>query len=247
MTAGVLIAVIGIAFLAATCQSLTAFGFALLMVPLLSLAWEVKLAVVTSTLLGTTLIMPLLYEVRTRVEPARVIPMLVGSLLGIGPGIFLLDRIEPAALEVLVASVVIVAALALSLAPHLRLRRPLFALSLLVGLLSGTLRAATSMGGPPVVLYTISYEQEVERFRATLLAVFLPTSLLTVLSLALAGLIKGEVLVAVAAALPALGLGALTGAWLRARVSERLFRMVVLALLIASSISVLLSAVGALE
>lgn len=246
MTVGVLLAAAGIGLVAGACQAFTAFGFALLMVPLLSLAWEVKPAVVTSTLLGTALIIPLLYEVRSRVEVSRVGPMLAGSLLGVAPGIVVLKRIEAEALEVLVASVVIVAALALSLSPRLPLRGPNPLLSFLVGTLSGALRAATSMGGPPVVLYTIAYEEEVERFRATLLALFLPTSLATVAALAATGLIDGDVLLASAVALPAVAAGSVAGAWLRTRVSVPLFRFSVLALLIGGSVAVLLSAVGPL-
>ena len=123
MSLDILAAAFGVAFLAAACQSLTAFGFALVMVPLLSLAWEAKPAVVTSTFVGTPPLILLLYEVRSSVEASRVAPMLLGSFLGIAPGVLLLDRIDPAALKVLVASVVIVAALSLFFSPHIRLRQ----------------------------------------------------------------------------------------------------------------------------
>ena len=246
MTADILAAAIAIAFLAAICQSLTAFGFALVMVPLLSLAWEVKPAVVTSTVLGTALMIPLLYEVRGRIETSRVAPMLLGSLLGIPMGLVVLQRIQPPTLQVLAASVVIIAAFALYFSPGFRLHRPHMLLSVLVGGLSGALRSATSMGGPPVVLYALSLEREVERFRASLLALFLPTSLITIVGLAVAGLIDLDVLTASAAALPAVGLGTMTGAWLRARVSEAIFRTVILVVLIASGSAVLLSVSGLL-
>src|SRR3970282_2079990 len=81
------------------------------MVPLLSLAWEVKPAVVTSTLLGTLLLMPLLYEVRGHVRVGWVAPLLAGSFAGIPAGVLVLDRIDATALEIVVACVVIVAGL----------------------------------------------------------------------------------------------------------------------------------------
>jgi len=43
---------VGIAFLAAGTQSLTGFGFAFVMVPLLSLIWDVKLAMLVFTGIG---------------------------------------------------------------------------------------------------------------------------------------------------------------------------------------------------
>jgi len=240
----VLAAAIAIAFLAAACESLTAFGFALVMVPLLSLAWEVKPAVVTSTLLGTLLLLPLLYEVRGHVRPGWVAPLLIGSFAGIPVGVLILDRIDATALEIVVAGVVIVAGLLVYLSPRVSLERPIAPLSLIVGGMSGALRAATSMGGPPAVLYVLTFEREVERFRATLLALFVPSSLLTIAGLAIAGQISEDILLTVAAGVPALVMGAVAGRWLRARASQAVFRLVVLALLFASSGAVLATAAG---
>jgi len=240
----ILLAAVAIAFLAAACQSLTAFGFALVTVPLLALAWEVKPAVVTSTVLGTLVLMPLLYEVRGRVPIGRVLPLIIGSLAGIPLGVLILERIDPVALEVVVAVLVILGSLLIYFSPELNLRRPLTSLSLLVGGLSGALRAATSMGGPPLILYTLTFEREVERFRAILLAVFLPTSLVTIAALAIAGHVTGDVILVSVVAQPAVVLGSLTGHWVRVRVSEPVFRLVVLGVLFASSGAVLASAVG---
>jgi uncharacterized membrane protein YfcA len=85
----------------------------------------------------------------------------------------------------------------------------------------------------------------VERFRATLLALFVPSSLLTIAGLAIAGRISDDVLLAAAAGLPALVLGAIAGRWLRAKASQDAFRLVVLGLLFVSSGAVLASASGA--
>jgi uncharacterized membrane protein YfcA len=240
LSAEIIAAAVAIAFLAAACQSLTAFGFALVMVPLLSLAWEVKPAVVTSTVLGTLILLPLLYEVRGHIRPRRVVPLFLGSLVGIPLGIVVLERIDATAL--MVALVVIVAALLVYLSPEVPFKRSVPPLSFLVGGLSGALRAATSMGGPPVVLYTLTFEREVERFRATLLAFFLPASLVTIAGLAIAGRIDGDVLLATAVGLPAAVLGSMAGQWARTRVSEAIFRLVVLGVLFASSGAVLASA-----
>jgi uncharacterized membrane protein YfcA len=84
----------------------------------------------------------------------------------------------------------------------------------------------------------------VERFRATLLAVFLPTSIVTIAALAIAGHVTGDVLLVTVVAQPAVVLGSLTGRWARVRVSEPAFRLVVLGLLFASSGAVLASAAG---
>lgn len=240
-------AAVAIAFLAAACQSLTAFGFALVAVPLLSLAWDVKPAVVTSTVLGTLILLPLLYEVRGRVPVGRVVPVLVGGLAGIPIGVLILERIDATSLEIVVASVVIVGSLLIYFSPSLNLKRPPLSLSLLVGGLCGALRASTSMGGPPVVLYALALEREIERFRATLLAVFLPTSIVTIAALAIAGRVTTDVLLVSVVAQPAVVLGSLSGRWARFHVSQDVFRLVVLGLLFVTSGVVLASAAGALS
>lgn len=231
-----------IAFLAAVCQSVTAFGFALVMVPLLAVVWEVKPAVVTSTLLSTAFMAPLLYEVRSKVQAPAIVPLLAGSLAGIPVGLVVLKRIDAGFLQVLVALMVIIASVTLFWPPRTKLLRPHVSVAFLAGGLSGALRGATSMSGPPIVLYSLSaFGDEVDRFRANVLGVLLPSSLVTIAGLAVAGLIDGDVLLACAAALPAMVVGTLGGAWLRRRVSTALFRPVVVSVLVGSSAIVLIN------
>jgi len=85
-----------------------------------------------------------------------------------------------------------------------------------------------------------------EEFRSTLLAFFLPSSLLTVIGLAVVGRVTPEVLATSGVALPALAVGLLAGAWLRFRVQQEVFRTVVLAVLVFTSIGVIISASGGL-
>ena len=110
------------------------------------------------------------------------------------------------------------------------------------GAVSGVLRASTSMGGPPAVLYLLGAERDVEAFRGTILAFFLPMSLVTIVGLAAVGRVTPDVLRTSGIALPALVVGLVLGAWLRYRVREELFRLLVLLFLILTSISVIISA-----
>jgi uncharacterized membrane protein YfcA len=242
LTGPALAAAIAITCGAAACQSVTGFGFALVMVPLLSLAWDVKSAVVTSTLLGTVALLPLLFEVRQHVQVARVAPLLVGSVAGIPPGIWLLGWIDPEALEILVGVIVITTSLLLYLGPDTRALSVGAIPSVMVGALSGALRASTSMGGPPAVLYLFGAERRIEAFRSTLLAFFLPMSVMAAVGLAAAGRVTPDILRTSAIALPALVVGLMAGARLRATLREDVFRTIVLIVLIATSIAVIVSA-----
>lgn len=240
MTTEILIAVVLIAFAAAVCQSVTAFGFALVMVPLLAVVWEVKPAVVTSTLLSTSFMIPLLYSARSKVDLPAITPLLVGSLAGIPVGVLVLSHVAGTTLQVVVALTVLAASASLYWSPSPGSVRPNIGVALLVGAASGALRGATSMSGPPIVLYALSsFGDEVDRFRASVLGVLFPSSLATIAGLIIAGLIDDDVLVACLVAVPSMAGGTLTGAWLRRRISLAIFRPIVLAVLVGSSTVVL--------
>src|SRR3972149_7619029 len=101
------------------CMAVTGFGFALVMTPLLALIWDVKPTIASSVLLSTVALLPLLIEVRGNASMSRVSVLLVGSLAGIPPGVFLLERLDAGALQVMVAATVIVASALLYFSPNL--------------------------------------------------------------------------------------------------------------------------------
>jgi hypothetical protein len=212
------------------------------MVPLLSLAWDVKSAVVTSTVLGTVAMLPLLIEVRQHVRLAAVATLLAGSLAGIPAGLLILDWIDPEALKILVGLTVIAASVLFYRVREVTGTRAGVAPAVAAGAASGVLRASTSMGGPPAVFYLLGAERDVETFRGTLLAFSLPSSLVTIVGLAAVGRVTPDVVRTSVIVLPALVVGLVIGAWLRHRVREELFRLLVLMLLILTSVGVIVSA-----
>jgi uncharacterized membrane protein YfcA len=238
----VLLAGIAIAFLAAACYAVTGFGFALVMTPLLAVAWDVKSAVATSVVLSTIALLPLLVEVRAHIPLGRAFVLVVGSFVGIPLGVAILQALNADALQALVASTVIIAALLLYFRPAAG-GVDSGARQLATGFVSGVVGGSTSMGGPPIVLYLLGREPNAAAFRATLLAFFLPGSILQIVLFAGVGRITGDVLVLAAAALPAVVVGLFAGAWLRRRVSPERFRGVVVAVLVVTSAGVLVSAV----
>jgi uncharacterized membrane protein YfcA len=242
LTGAALTAAIIITCAAALCQSLTGFGFALVMVPLLSLAWDVKSAVVTSTVLGTVVLLPLLFEARRHVRLATTAALVTGSLAGVPAGILLLVWIDPEVLKILVGVTVVAASVLVYRVREVRTTRAGVIPAVAAGAVSGVLGGSTSMSGPPAVLYLLATEKDVDAFRGTLLVFFLPMSLVTIAGLAAVGRVTPDVVRTSVIALPAMALGLAAGAWLRYRVQEELFRLIVLLLLIFSSIGVIISA-----
>jgi uncharacterized protein len=206
---------IGCVFVAALCQSATGFGFALVVVPLLALVWDVKASVALSVIVG----------------PISAVPAVLGTLL--------LATADPTVLRVAVAAVIAFSTVVTVVGVRLREpRRPLLA-GLLVGGVSGVLRSATSMGGPPVSLYLLGLRYPPRAFVATNSVYYLLGSVVAIAALLLARQAPAEVLTVGLAAVPALALGTYTGRWLRMRLPERVFRAFVVVMLLATSAVVL--------
>jgi hypothetical protein len=103
------------------------------------------------------------------------------------------------------------------------------------GVISGVLNTSTSMSGPPVVLYLQGREVSPDRFRATLTAYFLASSVVAVGLLAMAGKFTRDVGLEAAVGVPAVGVGIAAGLLVYRRVDAVLFRRLVFALLFASA------------
>lgn len=233
-----------IAFAAAACQSVTGFGFALVMAPLLTVSWDVKPAIATSIILGLVLNAMLLLEVRGHASVPRASGLIAGYALGMPFGLLLLERAGGSELQILVAACVIIATILLYFQPEIDPKDDGLGIRLGVGAVSGITGASTSIGGPPAVLYLIGREREVSAFRATLLAFFLPTSLLATVAFVIVGRITEDVLTMTAVCTPPLIAGAILGSWMRRRLDPERFRTVVMAVLVATSATIIVFAVA---
>jgi uncharacterized membrane protein YfcA len=223
--------------LASFCQSTTGFGFALVLVPLLSLFWDIKATVVLTVLLGPFAAAPALIPLWRHARRPVVLGLLAGGVAGSPAGTALLVLADPDVLRVMVALVVLLSTVALMRGAAMREPRRPLAASLTVGALSGALRSATSMGGPPVTLYLLSLRYNARAFVATSTAAYLLSSVYTVALYAVAGKVTGSVLGLGTAAVPAMAAGAVLGGWARARLSERRFRAAALTLLAGTSLT----------
>ena len=193
-------------FVAAVAQSLSGFGFALVLAPLLSLVWDPRQVVVVSTILNGALSLSITVRNRRNVSFGRVGLLLAGALAGIPLGLAVLASLDPGALRVLIGVAVFVLGglLYFGVAPELKRDRLWLLAS---GIASGALHSSTSMGGPPVVLCLMGQGHGKELMRGTLLGFFGPLSVLTVVGFWLGGLVQEEALLVSVAMAPALSVG----------------------------------------
>ncbi|MEX2194414.1 MAG: sulfite exporter TauE/SafE family protein [Thermoleophilaceae bacterium] len=177
--------------LGALLQSAGGFGFALVAGPALFAALSPHEAVGTLLVLGAGLnLLVLLGERRpTDVRRSDVGPMIACAVPGVAAGVAILDALPKPTLQVLVGAGVLSAAGAQAVlraepAPHHPAGR---ASSYPVGLLAGTLTTATSVNGPPLVLWLRARGARPGELRDSLAASFLALNALGAVALALLG------------------------------------------------------------
>ena len=238
-----LAAVFVLAVFASGTQASTGFGFGLLIVPPLVLVAGPKDAVVISNVLATALSAFMTTQLHGAIQWRTGLVLLAAAACGMPIGLAVLILLDPDVLQVLIAVSVLVAAAALrlgdataALARGLHVRKAGLWADVVVGLMSGTLRTSTSMSGPPVVLYLQGQELPPDRFRATLTAFFLATGLIAIASFIIGTRFNEDVILAVLAGLPALAVGWVIGNAIFARLNDRVFRRVVMSVLVASSL-----------
>lgn len=234
--------VIGVVvFAAATVQTTTGFGFALLAVPLLSLVVPTATAVVISATLGLITIAGLAVKERAHGDRVAIRRMLLGALVGAPLGLLVLEVISSRQLKFLLAGVIF--GFLLITLRGWALERDNVGVEVGAGLVSGVLNTVLATNGPPLVMALQARHLPPAQFRGTLAPVVAGTGVITVGLFAFTGRYDAEVWVSLAVALPALGLGYLFGTRQHHRFDPVAFRRLVLLLLAVTGVITLVGAV----
>jgi len=230
-----------IALLGTMIQSGLGFGFGLFFVPVAALFVAPREAVAVSLLLGTTVSAGMYAEARPRTNVRAILPLVIGALVGTPVGVWILVRADETILRLLVAVAVFVSAVA-NLAggkghTH-EARSDPFVRQGFVGVIGGVIRGATSMGGPPIVLYQHWIGGGAERIRGRLFAYFFWMGVPALALMAPSGVFTRSVLRDSALALPALVVGLVAGRLIRPHISETWFgRLSMLLLTLTSALA----------
>jgi uncharacterized membrane protein YfcA len=115
-------------------------------------------------------------------------------------------------------------------------------LSIVVGLISGTMSAVFAMGGPPLVIYLRQLVPDKDEMRALLLGFFTINGVMQIFSLSLNGLITWEVLGLAALCFPLLLLGTVLGNRIVSKIHTANYQRIVAILLIFAAIMLIFRA-----
>ena len=243
LTAGEIVYCCVVLLLAYSLRGSSGFGGVIGM-PLLALVIPVKILAPAWTLLGIASSAAILGRDRAHIARRAFIAFLPWCILGIGIGLFLFKVLDAAVLARALGVLILLYAcymIWLTAHPQVRDRLPAALLRPATGALSGVV--GTMFGAMASIFFAVylnAYAMEKHAFRATISAMLLSLSLIRLVAYASVGELSAESLALFAAALPAMALGIYAGSRIHARISEKAFKWLVCAILVACAIPLLL-------
>lgn len=212
-------------------QSFAGFAGSLVAMPLFALFLSPKEVVPTYTLMMLVIDVWLVFESRKHVAWRRVTKLLCGGLIGVPIGAYGLKYLPAHILILGISIVTLIFALLLLFKVRLRLGEGT-GVQVGVGLISGVLGGSVSQSGPPVVIYGLSRQWDKNAFRTNLLTYFTCLCFISNCCYWYTGLLTQKNLYGAGAAIIPCFMVSMIGVRLKNRVSEEVFRRVILVIIV---------------
>ena len=228
-----------IVFAAAVLQTLSGFGFALIVMPVAVTLLGVDTAVPVVALTALILYSFNLVRYRHIVNWTELKRLGIAVVLGVPVGILLLANLPEATIRFLLGLLLVGYALYVLFAPQVTaVMSPHW--GYIAGFCAGCLGGAYNVPGPPVVVYGSASQWPKEQFRAILQSLFFLQGCFVVLGHTLAGNLTADTAVTSFYTIPALLLGIFIGTRFDQRVSQQTFRTFIAVLILILGVTLLL-------
>ncbi len=225
-------------FLGSTALSATGFGIGMVAMPGLLFVLEPQTAVVVLNTVALAIEAWIVVQARRDIPYKEVLPVVAAGALGVPVAVYILKFADPSFMRIGISILVLLFA---ALAP-VNFRKE-FRYTRIVGVLAGfsvgVVLPAFGVGGPLVTLYLLTRNWERTSVRAAMAFYLFVLDVFGVTGYAVAGLYTAERLTLIALMIVPMLAGLALGAVLLKRMSERVFRRVIVIIIVASSISVL--------
>jgi uncharacterized membrane protein YfcA len=239
ITAGNIIALSLIIFIASVVRGFTGFGLALVAVPLIQFFMPVTDTAVFIAMINV--VFSLLYYRKSKEilkgQPLGAMAAWTGA--GVAAGTVILKFVNPAYIQLIwgLLIIFIVVSMVRGLNLHIRSERAALTLS---GLFGGVLAGATGITGPPVAIILSSIKTPKEKFNAIISIFILFAVSYALIFYVITGLVRKETILLALCSVPALLAGLYTGDSLESRISQKTFTTVVYIVLIIMGIITLI-------
>ncbi len=218
--------------LASCLHSATGFGFSILAVPLLLLLHDPLTAVQINLIIAVVLSVLMVPQVRADVDYGLLRVLVVSALPGVPLGMALLMLVTTAQLKLGIALLTLAFLMVLLMQVSIARTRSRDALC---GALAGAFTAAVGMGGVPLLVYFAGAQLPKAVLRATVLVFFVFAYGLALVMQLWGAQDRLPVIGFSLSLVPWSLLGVAAGNWLFARISQRVFRILIYAVLAANS------------
>ena len=231
--------------LGALLQAASGIGFGVIAGPMILIALNDGSAIQVTSILSLLIAVVLLPSVLRHVERAILRRFLIGSLAGLPLGLAAFIWFPVAALKLLAGfSILLLCLMLLRRRASGLLAQPGAGLDHATGVVSGAMSVGLAMPGPVAAVRLAALTYPKEATRATIRLLFVVSYSVAIAAQAAANGLSGETLRLSLGLVPATLIGIGLGALLSRRLSERWFHRVILAILLATAVSLLLSASG---
>jgi len=177
-----------VVFLGGVLRGFTGFGFALAVVPTLSVILPPVEIVPAVAAIGIPAGLLLIGKIGRAADWRSTGHLTVGAIVGLPPGIWALANLPSNVMRAIIGAIVLASVFLLWRGFRFH-RTPPVQARMGMGFLSGIINGATTMGGPPVIIYYLAMPGEVAVGRASILAYFFFLSIATTASTWIAGLL----------------------------------------------------------
>ena len=217
-------------FIGGFMRGFVGFGAALVAIPVLSLAYDPRLAVAAMTVVGIPTLLQLLPEAIRTAERPIVVPISLAIFLSTPIGTWILVSVNPALMKIVISALVVfmVAMLARGWRLDGEVSRPVLVGA---GVAGGLIQGSAGIGGPPVVAVALSRPGSPVQQRGNVLALMTAVSLSSLLPLLYYGLFTRQSIVLGLILLPIYGGSILLGSRYFASGGQRHFRNAALIML----------------
>ena len=223
-------------------RAISGFGQALIIAPLFTFVMDTKQAIVISIILGSISSFMVLYYTWRKID-LRVAAFLgAGVIFGIPLGAYLLLILSSNIMRLAMASVAIPFAVLLLLGHSHRFSRDSIG-CVVAGFLGGILGAATSMGGPPIVLFLLNQGLFKEKFVGTCSLIFFFITLTSFIAHSTLGLVDKDILIQSAILVPPLWVGIFIGIRVLPKIKPLFFQRMAAGIVVLSAVFIIINIV----
>lgn len=220
-----------ILFFAAFTQGMTGFGFAMVSLSMLSVFMTINEAVPLAALSGAVVNVYLIVKLKHHIDLREVKNLIIGAVIGIPIGSYVLTVSSPELLEFVLGVVIIIFVFlsATKIVKQVGLHKKW---GYLFGLSSGILGGSLNTNGPPVLIYFYLHGFDKFKQKASITGFFIFTSAMVVATHAVTGITTGIIFMSFVYHLPFIICGILIGNYYFDKISTSLYNKIILGFLL---------------